>query len=145
MLVSSYCSSAYYERRLIGRVCHRLTRDACHASVRCLVLSRLDFCNGLFGGLNNRQFNRLQRLQNSAARLLNSVRRREHITPILQSLHWLPIRIRVIFKICTYIFKIMHGLDPDYLNCVVVCYALTRTLLSACDTTLLKVVPWAGL
>ena len=64
---------------------------------------------------------------------------REHIAPILQSLHWLPIRMRVIFKICTYIFKIMHGLAPDYLNCVVVCYAPTRALRSACDTTLLKV------
>ena len=107
--------------------------------MRSLVLSRLDFCKGVFGGLNNGQFNRLQRVQNSASRLINRVRRREHITPILQSLHWLPIRMRVIFKICTYIFKIMHGLAPDYLNCVVVCYAPTRALRSACDTKLLKV------
>ena len=51
-----------------------------------------------------------------------------HITPILQSLHWLPIRMRVIFKICTYIFKIMRGLAPDHLNYVVVCYTPTRVL-----------------
>ena len=58
-LVSSYCSSAYYHIRLIGGVCHLLTRDGCHAEVRSLVLSRLDFGNGLFGGLNKGQFNRL--------------------------------------------------------------------------------------
>ena len=66
-LISSYCSSAYYDLRLIGKVCHLVTRVACHAAVRSLVMSRLDFCSGLFGGLNNGQFNRLQRVQNSAA------------------------------------------------------------------------------
>ena len=51
-LVSSYCSSAYYHLRLISRIRHLLTRDVCHAAIRCLVLSRLDYCNGLLGGLN---------------------------------------------------------------------------------------------
>ena len=108
--------------------------DARHmpCAVRSLVLSRLDFCNALFGGLNNGQFNRLQRLQNSAARLINRVRRRDHIAPILQLRHWLQIRMRVIFSICTYIFKIMHDLAPACLNCVC-------ALRSACITTLLKV------
>ena len=138
-LVSSYCSLGYYHLRVIGRVRHLLTRGACQAAVRSFVLSRLNFRNGLFGGLNYGQFNRLQRVQNSAARHINRIRRREHITQILQSLHWLPIRMRVFFKICTYIFKIMHDLAPDYLNCVVVCYVPTRALRSACDTTLLKV------
>ena len=46
----SYCSSGYYHLRVIGRVRHLLPQDACHAAVRSLVLSRLDFCNGLFGG-----------------------------------------------------------------------------------------------
>ena len=82
-LVSSYCSSAYYHLRLISRIRHLLTRDACHAAIRCLVLSRLNYCNGLLGGLNNGLTNRLQRAQNSAARVINRVRRRDHVTPIL--------------------------------------------------------------
>ena len=70
-LVSSYCSSAYYHLRLISRIRHLLTRDVCHAAIRCLVLSRLDYCNGLLGGLNNGLTNRLQRAQNLAARVSN--------------------------------------------------------------------------
>ena len=101
-LVSSYCSSAYYHLRTIKNIRHLLTLDACHAAVRNLVLSRLDYCNALLGGLNNRQLDRLQRVQNSAARVIYGVRQREHITPSLRRLHWLPIRMRIMFKICTY-------------------------------------------
>ena len=138
-LVSSYCSSAYYHLRLISRIRHLLTRDACHAAIRCLVLSRLDYCNGLLGGLNNGLTNRLQQAQNSAARVINRVRRRDHVTPILRSLHWLPIKMRVTFKICTCMYKILHGLAPDYLNCAIARNAPTRALRSASDTTLLAV------
>ena len=66
-LVSSYCSSAYYHLRTINNIRHLLTLDACHAAVRSIVISRLDYCNALLGGLNNRQLDRLQRVQNSAA------------------------------------------------------------------------------
>ena len=99
-LVSSYCSSAYYHLRLISRIRHLLTRDACHAAIRCLVLSRLNYCNGLLGGLNTGLTNRLQRAKKSAARVINHVRRRDHITPIMRSLHWLQINMRITFKIC---------------------------------------------
>ena len=118
-LVSSYCSSAYYHLRTISNIRHLLTLDACHAAVRSLVLSRLDYCNALLGGLNNRQLDRLQRAQNSAARVVYRVRQRDHITPTLRTLHWLPIRMRISFKICTYMFKAIHGLGPEYINCVV--------------------------
>ena len=138
-LVSSYCSSAYYHLRMINNIRHLLTLDACHAAVRSLVLSRLDYCNAILGGLNNRQLDRLQRVQNSAARVIYRVRQREHITPTLRTLHWLPIRMRIIFKICTYMFKAIHGLGPDYINCFVERYMPVRALRSSCSGILLKV------
>ena len=138
-LVSSYCSSAYYHLRTIKNIRHLLTLDACHAAVRSLVLSRLDYCNALLGGLNNRQLDRLQRVQNSAARVIYGVRQREHITPSLRRLHWLPIRMRIMFKICTYMFKAIHGLGPEYINCFVERYMPVRALRSSCNGILLKV------
>ena len=138
-LVSSYCSSAYYHLRTISNIRHLLTLDACHAAVRSLVLSRLDYCNALLGGLNNRQLDRLQRAQNSAARVVYRVRQRDHITPTLRTLHWLPIRMRISFKICTYMFKAIHGLGPEYINCVVERYMPVRALRSSCNGILLKV------
>jgi hypothetical protein len=44
---------------------------------------------------------RLQSVQNAAARLVTGLGRRDHVTPVLQQLHWLPIRRRVLFKLMT--------------------------------------------
>ena len=57
---------------------------------------------------------RLQAVQNAAARLVTGTRRRDHITPVLQ-LHWLPVRQRVNFKLAVLVFKALHGLAPCYL------------------------------
>ena len=63
----------------------------------------------------------------------------EHITPSLRRLHWLPIRMRIMFKICTYMFKAIHGLGPEYINCFVERYMPVRALRSSCNGILLKV------
>ena len=99
----SLATSAYYHlRNAINNIRHLLTLDACHAAVRSIVLIRHDHCNALLGGMNNRQLDRLQGVQNSAARVIHRVRQREHITPTLRTLHWLQNRKRIIYKICTH-------------------------------------------
>ena len=54
-------------------------------------------------------------------------------------LHWLPIRMRISFKICTYMFKAIHGLGPEYINCVVERYMPVRARRSSYNGILLKV------
>jgi len=56
-----------------------------------LVLSRLVYCNRVLFGLPANLIQRLQSVQNAAARLIFRIRRSEHITPALISLHWLRI------------------------------------------------------
>ena len=63
-----------------------------------------------------RVINKLQLVQNSAARLVRSARRQEHITPILRSLHWLPVHFRIIFKILLLTYKALNGLAPYYIR-----------------------------
>ena len=58
----------------------------------------------------------LQSVQNAAARLITRTGRREHISPVLQELHWLPVRRRVDFKLATLMFKSLHGCAPSYLS-----------------------------
>ena len=55
-------------------------------------------------------------VQNAAARFLTGVRKHEHITPILLSLNWLPVRYRVDMKIMLFVFKSLNGLAPAYLS-----------------------------
>ena len=59
---------------------------------------------------------RLQLVQNAAARLLTNTNRREHITPVLNSLHWFSVPYRIDFKLLMFVFKALNGLAPLYLS-----------------------------
>ena len=65
--------------------------------------------------MSDANFDKLQRVQNSLARVVAGTRRRDHITPVLAQLHWLPVKARVIFKIATMVFKIRRTHQPSYL------------------------------
>ena len=82
--------------------------------IHAFVHSRLDYCNGLFFGLPKYRLLKLQKVQNAAARV-RAVGVREHITPILKKLHWLPVSSRITFKLLTIVHKCVHGSAPDYL------------------------------
>ena len=67
-------------------------------------------------GLPDTLLKRLQQVQNAAARMLTKTPKREHITPILHELHWLPVSHRIIFKVIMIVFKAIHGLAPPYIE-----------------------------
>ena len=67
--------------------------------MHAFVTSRLDFCNSLLYGIPQNVPKRLQSVQNAAARVVTLTGKAEHITPILEGLHWLPVEQHVIFKI----------------------------------------------
>ncbi len=75
--------------------------------------SRLDYCNALLGGWPASSINKLQVVQNAAARVLTRSRKYDHITPILHSLYWLPIKFRISNKILLLTFKALSGLAPE--------------------------------
>ena len=62
------------------------------------------------------QIKKLQRVMNASARLVYRAPKYCHITPLLKELHWLPVRLRVDFKILLVTFKILHGIAPSYLK-----------------------------
>ena len=66
-------------------------------------------------GIQDKDIAKLQRIQNSAARLVSLCKKYEHITPILKGLHWLPIKYRIVYKILLLTFKCLSGQSPQYL------------------------------
>ncbi len=83
-----------------------------HASMT----SKLYYCNALLGGCFARLINKLQMVQNAAARVLSRNRNYDHINPVLSTLHWLPIKHRIDFKILLITCKALNGLAPQYLS-----------------------------
>ena len=79
-----------------------------------LVSSRLDYCNSLFRGLSSRNGTRLQYVQNALALFVTGASKYTHITSTLRTLHWLPIRQRIIFKTLVLIYKYLTTGRPKY-------------------------------
>ena len=115
----------------IASIRRSLTTSACKIIVHSLVISRLDFGNATLYGISDALLHRLQVLQNSAARLITGTRIREHISPVLFALHWLPIRQRIKFKLLVLVYRCLHQLAPAYLSDLIVPYTPARSLRSA--------------
>ena len=92
------------------------------------ILSRLDYCNALFKNMPNYQFEKLQKLQNFAAKVVLKKSYYDHVTPCLIDLHWLPVKFRVDFKIAVLTFKCLDELAPQYLQDLIEIYYPPRAL-----------------
>ena len=84
---------------------------------------------------------KLQYVQNAAARLITGIWKHHHITPILMDLHWLPVNERIQFKILLLTFKSLNGLAPVYVDEMIQRYVPNRKLCSS-SAFLLKQNKW---
>ncbi len=110
------CKTANYHIRNIGRIRNYLTKQATEQLVHAFISTKLDYANGLLSGVAKCHLEKLQRVQNTAARIVAKVRKQEHITPVLKRLHWLPVEKRIRFKVLLLTYKSLHGQAPEYLK-----------------------------
>jgi len=94
-----------------------------------LLYSRLDYVNFILTGISSRNIHRLQRVQNSLARVVT--RSTTKTTSALNSLHWLPIQQRINFKLATLIHRSLHNAGPQYLSSLLNHYTPSRQFRSA--------------
>jgi len=113
--VSSVVSSCNFHIRALRHIRPRLTLDAAKSVAVSIVGARLDYCNSLLYGTSQRNLDRLQRVQNSLARVVIQAPLRSSATELRRQLHWLPIRQRVNFKLGTIAFRAIHTGTPTYL------------------------------
>ncbi|KAL1005067.1 hypothetical protein UPYG_G00054060 [Umbra pygmaea] len=129
--ISSVVKNSFYQLRMLSRLKSFLSFNDLEKVFHAFITSRLDYCNSLYFGLSQSSLRRLQLVQNAAVRPLTGARRREHITPILDSLHWLPVVFRIQFKVLLFVFKALNGLAPAYINFLVQPYSAQRSLRSS--------------
>jgi len=108
-------SSCFAVLRQIRSIRRSVSQQTLQSLVVSLVLTHLDYGNAKLAGMASSQLDRLQSVMNAAARLICSARKCDHITPLLQDLHWLRVPQRIEFKLAVLAFHCLHGMAPPYL------------------------------
>lgn len=129
--VSAVCKSCRYHIRDLRRIRRCLSLENAKTLAVALVSSRLDYCNSLLYGSAQKYLNKLQRVQNSLARVVTKSTQRTPSLPLLRSLHWLPIKFRIDFKICLLTYKTLKIQQPVYLHRMLAPYSPGRSLRSS--------------
>ena len=136
--VTKVCRTAFIELRNISNIRQFLDISTTKVLMSSLVLSKLDYCNSLFYGTSKKILQKLQRVQNTAAKIVFGAKKYDHVSPLLKKLHWLPVTSRIEFKIASICYKFFTDTHfPKYLSELLHVYEPKRTLRSSNDIRLL--------
>ncbi|KAK3554879.1 hypothetical protein QTP86_000914 [Hemibagrus guttatus] len=136
--VTNVTRSCWFLLYNIRRIRPFLSTQATQVLVQSLVILRLDYCNSLLAGLPLTAIHPLQMIQNAAARLVFNLPKFSHTTPLLRSLHWLPVAESIRFKTLMLAYKAKNGPAPSYLKALVTPRTAPRSLRS---TSTAQLVP----
>ena len=114
--ISQTCRCCFYHIRDLRRIRWYMSLSVDKSIATALVSSRLDYCNSLLHNIAIKDITKLQRVQNCLARVVTRSPRFSRSVPLLKSLHWLPVRYRIIFKICTITYQALSTKQPAYLH-----------------------------
>ena len=129
--ISSVCRRSYHSIRLLRQIRSSLDLNSAILLANSLTSSNLDYCNSLYYSLPHSSLHRLQLIQNSLARAVLHLKSRDHISPALRTLHWLPVHKRIQFKICLLTYKTLLNSAPAYLSHLIKPYNPSRILRSS--------------
>ena len=107
--IGKICCKAFRGLYNIRQIRKFLTVQSTKTLIHAFVSSHLDYCNTILFGLPKYQLDRLQEVQNVAARVTFQIAKFNHITPALVDLHWLPVTFRVQFKLLLFVYKSLHN------------------------------------
>jgi hypothetical protein len=136
--ISNTCSAASYHLKALRHIRRCIDFDTAKIIASAFIASRLDYCNALLTGVSDHNINRLQRIQNIAAKIVcNNPGIRA--VDCCQQLHWLPIKQRAEFKTSLMIFKALYFGQPEYLRSLINVSKPMRPLRSSANGLMLDI------
>ena len=97
--INNICKKLYHQLTRIRQIRKYIDIDAAESRVHSFVTANLDYCNSILYGCSTYLINKLQKLQNCAAKVVRNTHKYDHISPVLKDLHWLPVKSRTDYKI----------------------------------------------
>ncbi len=106
----------FFQLKKLSKLNNILSNKDLETVIHTFISMQLNCCNAL--GISESLVTRLQLayVQNSAARLLTNTRKRDNITPVLVSLHWLPVKYWIQVKVLMFVYKALHDQAPEYIR-----------------------------
>ena len=136
--VANICKACFFHLRNISKIRDCLSQADTEKLVHAFINSKLDSVNSLLYGLPTFLIDRLQNVQNAAARIITRTKKYDHIKPVLKQLHWLPVNQRINYKILLLTYKALNGQAPSYITELLKPYTPARNLRSS-SKNLLKI------
>ena len=118
--ISSIVKTCFHQLREFRHIRSFIPKSAAIIVANAFIHSRIDYCNSHFYGLPKYSINRLQKIQDSVARIVTRTSRSSHLTPVLKSLHWLPIQHRINLKLCCITHSALSLGEPNYVNSLLI-------------------------
>ena len=129
--VNKICQKSFHQLYLLREIKKYLPHNALLTMVHAFITSNIDYCNSICYGLPKYKIEKLQRIQNTAAKMVKGVSKYTSSTDVLRELHWLPVTQRVDYKIALLTYKCLNETAPGYLCNLVTPYNPPRTLRSS--------------
>ena len=136
--IKNVCRSAYSELCRISTIQHLLSVDSTKTLVSAFALSRLDYCNSLLSGCP-KHLEKLQKMQNSAARLVLKAHEQDHVSPFSGLFTGCPSKHISIIS-CQHCHSFFSDTAPVYLSDLLRVYFPSRQLCSSSDSRTLRIL-----
>ena len=114
--ISGISRACYYHIRDMRRKRRFLTPSVSKTIATSLIGSKLNYCNSILVNVTEKEISKLQGVQNCLARVVTKSPRFCHITPLIKSFHWLPVRYRIKFKLCSLTYQALTSGQPVYIR-----------------------------
>ena len=137
--VADVCRTTFCHVKALRHIRKNIDFSTANTIACSFVASRLDYCNCVYAGMSVSNINRLQRVQNSVAKIVKMSPDRASSLNTLKELHWLPIAYRIDYKIAVMSYKILTTSQPDYLRSMLQPVTSVRSLRSSTSSLSLTV------
>ena len=126
-----------YHTQAIQHIRHQLTKELAQTPACSLILSKIDYCNAVLHVAPSYSIKKLQQVQNDTAQIVLEAPRRSHASPLVRTLHWLPVQQRIDYKVALLTFKVCITSTPSCLHCLIQdrshCHNLWSTTTTLCQ------------